>query len=147
MAVTLFVPILNNVTAPQAAAYPTLFLDLVLPAVYSDVSDAALDTAAPWADIVQQGLQRMQPVESCCSWGKARLWAGTPLPTSRKSDPPCPSSAPAPPHLPAGWPSSHCPCPAARGPGHRRLCGQPGQRDHGPAGRPGHGGCTLEGCG
>lgn len=39
MSVTLFVPMLNNVTAPQAAAYPDLFLDLVLPEVYRDVSD------------------------------------------------------------------------------------------------------------
>ncbi|KAL4433850.1 hypothetical protein ABPG75_000291 [Micractinium tetrahymenae] len=41
VAVTLFVPMLNNVTAPQAAAYPNLFLDLVLTDMYSDPVDLA----------------------------------------------------------------------------------------------------------
>ncbi|KAL4419096.1 hypothetical protein ABPG77_010035 [Micractinium sp. CCAP 211/92] len=41
VSVTLFVPMLNNVTAPQAAAYPDLFLDLVLPEVYRDPMDLA----------------------------------------------------------------------------------------------------------
>ncbi|KAL4433849.1 hypothetical protein ABPG75_000290 [Micractinium tetrahymenae] len=35
VAVTLFVPILNNMTAPQAAAFPQLLLDIILPEVYS----------------------------------------------------------------------------------------------------------------
>lgn len=37
VAVTLFAPILTNVTAPQAAAYPQLLLDIILPEVYSSV--------------------------------------------------------------------------------------------------------------
>lgn len=35
MAVTLFAPILTNVTAPQAAAFPQLLLDIILPEVYT----------------------------------------------------------------------------------------------------------------
>ena len=37
-AFTIFVPLLNNVTGPQAAAFPQLSPNLVLPTVYSSVS-------------------------------------------------------------------------------------------------------------
>ena len=40
-AFTIFVPLLNNVTGPEAAAFPQLSPNLVLPTVYNSVSAAA----------------------------------------------------------------------------------------------------------
>lgn len=44
VAVTLFAPILTNVTAPQAAAFPQLLLDIILPEVYTPAELRSLDS-------------------------------------------------------------------------------------------------------